>query len=69
MEKIKGTGVALVTPFNADLSVDYVGLEKLLNHQIEGGITYLVLMGTTGESTVLSKTEKQEVVAFCKKRI
>ena len=67
MEKIKGTGVALVTPFNADLSVDYVGLEKLLDHQIEGGIDYLVLMGTTGESAVLSKTEKQEVITFCKK--
>jgi len=67
MEKIKGTGVALITPFNADLSVDYVGLEKLLNHQIEGGIDYLVLMGTTGESAVLSKVEKQEVITFCKK--
>ena len=67
MEKIKGTGVALVTPFNTDLSIDYVGLEKLLNHQIEGGIDYLVLMGTTGESAVLSKTEKQEVITFCKK--
>jgi 4-hydroxy-tetrahydrodipicolinate synthase len=67
MEKIKGTGVALVTPFNADLSVDYVGLEKLLNHQIEWKIDYLVLMGTTGESAVLSKTEKQEVITFCKK--
>ena len=67
MERINGTGVALVTPFNADLSVDYVGLEKLLNHQIEGEIAYLVLMGTTGESTMLSKTEKQEVITFCKK--
>ena len=67
MEKIKGTGVALITPFNSDLSVDYVGLEKLLDHQIEGGIDYLVLMGTTGESAVLSKTEKQEVIVFCKK--
>ena len=67
MEKIKGTGVALVTPFNADLSIDYVGLEKLLNYQIKGGIDYLVLMGTTGESAVLSKTEKQEVITFCKK--
>ena len=67
MEKIKGTGVALITPFNADLSVDYIGLEKLINHQIEGGINYLVLMGTTGESAVLSKAEKQEVISFCKK--
>jgi len=67
MEKIKGTGVALITPFNEDLSVDYIGLKKLINHQIEGGIDYLVLMGTTGESAVLSKVEKQEVIAFCKK--
>ena len=67
MEKIKGTGVALITPFNEDLSVDYIGLEKLINHQIEGGIDYLVLMGTTGESAVLSKSEKKEIIAFCKK--
>ena len=67
MEEIKGTGVALITPFNIDLSVDYVGLEKLLNHQIKGGIDYLVLMGTTGESAVLSKKEKVDVVDFCKK--
>jgi 4-hydroxy-tetrahydrodipicolinate synthase len=67
MEKIKGTGVALITPFNTDLSIDYVGLEKLLNYQIKGGIDYLVLMGTTGESAVLAKIEKQEVITFCKK--
>ena len=67
MNKIKGTGVALITPFNEDFSVDYLGLEKLINHQIEGGVDYLVLMGTTGESAVLSKTEKLEVVEFCKK--
>ena len=67
MDKIKGTGVALITPFNKDLTVDYVGLEKLVNHQVDGGIDYLVLMGTTGESAVLSKDEKQAVIAFCKK--
>ena len=67
MDKIKGTGVALITPFNEDFSVDYIGLEKLVNHQVDGGIDYLVLMGTTGESAVLLKTEKQEVIAFCKK--
>ena len=65
MEIIKGTGVALITPFNEDLSIDYVGLEKLIIYQIEGGIDYLVLMGTTGESAVLSKQEKQAVIAFC----
>jgi len=67
MDKIKGTGVALITPFNKDLSVDYVGLENLLNHVIDGGVDFLVLMGTTGESSVLSKSEKNEVITFCKK--
>ena len=67
MDKIKGTGVALITPFNEDLSVDYVGLENLLNHVIDGGVDFLVLMGTTGESSVLSKSEKNEVITFCKK--
>jgi len=67
MDKIKGTGVALVTPFNEDKSLDYKGLENLLNHVIDGGIDYLVLMGTTGESVTLSKGEKVAVVDFCKK--
>ena len=67
MDKIKGTGVALVTPFNEDLSVDYVGLENLLNHVIDGGVDFLVLMGTTGESAVLSKSEKDEIITFCKR--
>ena len=67
MEKIKGTGVALITPFNEDFSIDYTSLEKLLNHQIDGGIDFLVVMGTTGESTTLSSQEKKEVVTFCKK--
>ena len=67
MEKIKGTGVALITPFNEDFSIDYTSLEKLLNNQIDGGIDFLVVMGTTGESTTLSSQEKKEVVTFCKK--
>jgi len=67
MDKIKGTGVALITPFNEDLSVDYVGLENLLNNVIDGGVDFLVLMGTTGESAVLSKSEKNEVITFCKR--
>ena len=67
MDKITGTGVALITPFNEDFSIDFVSLEKLINHQIDGGIDYLVVMGTTGESVVLSKSEKREVVDFCKK--
>ena len=67
MDKIKGTGVALVTPFNRNKSVDYTALEKLLNHVITGGVDYLVVMGTTGESISLSKDEKTEIIDFCKK--
>ena len=67
MNKIKGTGVALITPFNEDFSIDFTSLEKLINHQIDGEVDYLVVMGTTGESVVLSKSEKKEVVNFCKK--
>ena len=67
MDKITGTGVALITPFNEDFSIDFTSLKKLINHQIEGGVDYLVVMGTTGESVVLSKSEKKEVVNFCKK--
>ena len=67
MDKIKGTGVALITPFNEDLSIDYLGLENLLNHVINSGIDYLVLMGTTAESAVLSKKEKKDLIEFCKR--
>ena len=67
MHQLKGTGIALVTPFNEDFSIDFDSLEKLIEHAIGGGINYLVLLGTTGESAVLSKEEKKEVVDFCKK--
>ena len=66
MQKIMGTGVALVTPFNEDMSIDYRGLKKIINHVIEGGVNYLVIMGTTGESVVLSKEERKEVLTYCK---
>ncbi len=59
-----GTGVAMVTPFNAQGQVDYAGLENLINYLIDNGINYLVSLGTTGESATLSKDEKKEVWAF-----
>lgn len=62
MNELKGTGVALVTPFNTDGSVDFVSLEKLVNHCINGGLEYLVALGTTGESATLNKAEKKQVV-------
>ena len=67
MNKIKGTGIALVTPFNEDFSIDFTSLEKLINYTITGGVDFLVMLGTTGESATLTKQEKKEVVAFCKK--
>lgn len=67
MDKFKGTGVAIVTPFNSDKSVDYNSLEKLVNHLIENGIDYLVVQGTTGESVTLTQNEKKETLAFIQK--
>jgi 4-hydroxy-tetrahydrodipicolinate synthase len=58
----KGSGVALVTPFNDDLSIDFDALRKLVNYQIDNGTDFLVVLGTTGESPTLSKEEKLEVL-------
>lgn len=59
---LKGTGVALVTPFKANGSVDFDSLQKLINFVIEGGVQYVVTLGTTGETPTLSKEEKLEIV-------
>src|ERR1700761_8999193 len=64
MEKFHGTGVAMVTPFEANGQVDYAGLKNLINYLIDGGVEYLVSLGTTGESVTLSKEEKKKVFAF-----
>lgn len=66
MNKFQGTGVAMVTPFNTDGSVDYEGLRRLINFQIDGGVDYLVSLGTTGEASTLSKDEKKSVWEFTK---
>lgn len=63
MNKFVGTGVALVTPFMSDKSIDFEALERIVNHVIDGNVEYLVVLGTTGESVVLSKEEKKEVIA------
>ncbi len=62
MERLIGTGVALVTPFNKDFSIDVAALERIVEHCIQGGVDYLVALGTTGESVTLSKTDKQLVM-------
>ncbi|HET8754159.1 MAG TPA: 4-hydroxy-tetrahydrodipicolinate synthase, partial [Salinimicrobium sp.] len=62
MNKFYGTGVALVTPFKKDLSVDVEALRKLVRFQLENGIDYLVVLGTTGESATLNSEEKKLVI-------
>ena len=64
MKELIGTGVALVTPFNNDLSVDYDALKAIVNFNIENGTNYLVVMGTTGESVTVTKSEKKEIIRF-----
>ncbi len=59
-----GAGVALITPFNEDKSIDYSALERLVEDQISGGTDYLVVLGTTGETPALSEDEKKEIVRF-----
>lgn len=61
MQKFVGTGVALVTPFNEDKSIDYNSLERLVNTQVEHGIDYLVVLGTTGEPATLTSEEQLKV--------
>ncbi len=58
----KGSGVALVTPFNQDMQIDFDALESLVEYQIENGTDFLVVQGTTGESPTLSKAEKLDVL-------
>ena len=64
MKKFNGTGVALVTPFKKDGEVDYSALEKLVEFQIQNGVNYLVVQGTTGESVTLTDQEKISVLQF-----
>ena len=61
MNKFHGTGVAMVTPFNADGSIDHSGLKNIIDHIISGGVEYIVSLGTTGEAATLSSEEKKEI--------
>ena len=62
MQKFVGTGVALVTPFKKDLSIDFTALSKLVEFNIANGVDYLVINGTTGESVTVSREERQRIV-------
>lgn len=62
MQSLIGTGVALATPFRKDLSIDIKALERLVNFSIEGGVDYIVIMGTTAENATLNDAEKKLVI-------
>lgn len=64
MKKFYGTGVAIITPFQTDGSVDYPALEIIIENLIDNGIDYLISLGTTGESAALSSAEKKEIWRF-----
>ena len=67
MTKFLGTGVALITPFKTDLSIDHNALATIVNYNIDNGIEYLVICGTTAESVTLTKQEKKDVISTIKK--
>lgn len=65
-EQFRGTGIAIVTPFNEDGSIDWPALDKLIHFWIENKVEYLVVLGTTGESATIHGEEKQQVFSFVK---
>jgi 4-hydroxy-tetrahydrodipicolinate synthase len=64
MKKFKGTGVAVITPFKNDLSIDFAAMGRIIEHVIAGGVNYIVLLGTTGEASTLSNDEKSALTSF-----
>ncbi len=67
--KFIGTGVALVTPFDINGNIDFPAFARLLNHVIDGGVNYVLVMGTTGETPCLSASERTQIVEFTKKEV
>ena len=68
MKTISGTGVALITPFNEDKSIDYNSIDVLIERSIEKGIDFFVVLGTTGEATALNETEKKQLIQHVLKK-
>ena len=68
MSKFTGTGVALITPFKKDKSIDFKSFENLITYNISGGVDFFVILGTTSESPCLSFSEKQEIIDFTIKK-
>lgn len=66
--QLRGTGVALITPFQQNFSIDYDALDRMIDHVIGNGVEYIVTMGTTGEAPTIAREEKKEIVEHtCKK--
>lgn len=63
-QQFRGTGVALITPFSADMTIDWESLERCIEHVITGGVEYIVSLGTTGEAITLTSRECQQVFDF-----
>ena len=64
--RLKGVGAAMITPFKADMSIDWEALERMINYVIDGGSDYIVALGTTAETPTLSHDERAEVLRFTK---
>jgi 4-hydroxy-tetrahydrodipicolinate synthase len=62
LEKFKGTGTAIVTPFHNDGNIDFKSFENLIEFQVSSGVNYLVFLGTTGEATVLNRDERNAII-------
>ena len=68
-DQLRGTGVALITPFQSDTGVDYPALANVIDHVIAGGVEYVVTLGTTGETPTLSKEEKRRIAQFTYEKV
>ena len=69
INELTGTGVAIITPFTKKSEVDFDALEKMIDFVIDGGVEYIVSLGTTGETPTLTKKEQSEIVSFTSKKI
>jgi len=69
INKLTGTGVAIITPFNKNSEVDFDALDRMINFIIDNGVEYIVTLGTTGETPTLTKKEQREIVDFTAKKV
>lgn len=68
-QQLRGTGVAIITPFKKDFSIDYTAFEKLIDFNIHNGVNYIVVLGTTGETPTLEKQEKIDLIQFTYEKV